>query len=74
MTTWQEKITKLRASGVDLDLPTLLALARTHEMSEEEVEEQRMNYVVGCLLESNPKMRRSRAESLYLDAKKKYGL
>lgn len=73
MTTWKEKVAQLSAAGVELDLPTLLALARTHEITEEEREEQRQSWVVGQLLLANPKMRRSRAEALYADAKKKYG-
>lgn len=74
MTTWKEKITRLKAGGIELDLPSILALAMTHEITAWEMEEQRMSNVVSWLLETNPKMRRVRAESLYLEARKKYGL
>lgn len=71
---WKEKITALKAAGIEPDLSTLIALAKTHEMSLEEREEQRKSWVVGQLLLSNPEMRRKRAEALYDEAKKKFGL
>lgn len=70
--TWKEKIAQLKAAGMELDLNTLLALASTHEMTKEEIEEQRKNYVIGWLLETNPSMRRNRAESLYREAREKF--
>lgn len=72
--TWKEKITALKASGIELSLETLLALAKTHQMSPEEIEEQRKNYVISELMWAHPEMRRKRAEALYDEAKKKYGL
>lgn len=72
--TWKEKITALKASGIELSLETLLALAKTHQMSPEEIEEQRRGYVISELMQAHPEMRRKRAEALYDEAKKKYGL
>lgn len=72
--TWKEKIEGLKAAGVELDLPTLLALAKTHEMTPEEYREQRRSWVIGNLLLSNPSMRRDRAERLVKEAEEKYGL
>lgn len=74
MTTWEEKVRQMRAAGIELDLPTLLALARTHTMTQEELEAQRKSWVVGELLLMYPKMRRPRAESLYEEARKEHGL
>lgn len=72
--TWKEKIAALKAAGIELELPTLLALAKTHKMSPEEIEEQRRSYVVSELLSTNPSMRRKRAEALYDETKKEAGM
>lgn len=72
--TWKEKIAAMRASGIEFGLETLIALARTHYMTPEEEEMQRKSWVVQEILSSNPQMRKNRAEALYDEAKKKYGL
>lgn len=74
MTTWKEKVSALKAAGLEPDLETLLALAKTHTMSPEEREAQRRSWVVGELMLEHPEMRRKRAEQLYDEAKEKYGL
>lgn len=74
MTTWKQKLAGLKAAGVELDLPTLLALARTHQMTEEELREQRRSWVIGQVMLSNPGMRKHRAERLVIEAEKDLGL
>lgn len=72
--TFKDKISQMRSAGVEVDLGTLIALAVTHEVTDEEKEAQRKAWVVSELVKANPKLRRDRAESLYLEARKKYGL
>lgn len=68
------KVAAMKGSGVELDLPTLIALARSHEMTREELEAQRKSWVVAELLLTFPKMRRNRAEALYEEVRKEKGL
>lgn len=71
---FKDKIAQMKAAGVEVELPILVALSRTHEMTEEEMEDIRRSWVTSELIKSNPKMRKDRAESLYKEARKRYGL
>lgn len=71
---FSSKIAAMKGSGVELDLPTLIALAKAHEETPEEREARRKSWVVGELLLSYPKMRRNRAEALYEEVRKEKGL
>lgn len=72
--SWHQKITALKYSGIVLDLPTLIALARTHTLAPEELESIRKAWVVRELQVQQPQLKRLRAEALYEEAKKKAGL
>ena len=72
--TWQQKLEALKGSGVALDLATLIALARTHELMPEELESIRRAWVVRELQAQQPQLKRLRAEALYEEAKRKAGL
>lgn len=74
MTTFREKISQIRAAGVEIGLAELVAFALTHEVTEEEREEQRQSWVVSELMLSNPKLRKNRAESLYKEARNRVNL
>jgi len=71
--SWQEKLSAFRGSGITLDLPTLIALARTHELSNEELESIRKAWVVRELQAQQPQLKKFRAEQLYDEARKKLG-
>lgn len=73
-TSWKAKVQALRASGIEPDLPTLIALARTHQWSAEEMEASRRSWVIGEMMLRDPNLRRSRAEALYEEVKKEHGL
>ena len=72
--TWQQKLDSLRASGIILDLPTLIGLAHTHVMTAEEMQSIRRAWVVRELQSQQPQLKRLRAEALYEEARKKAGL
>ena len=72
--SWQQKLDAMKASGLVLDLPTLIALARVHTLSPEEEEAIRRNWVVRELQLQQPQLKRVRAEALYEEAKRKAGL
>ena len=72
--SWNDKLTAMKGSGVVLDLPTLIALARVHTLSPEEEEAIRRNWVVRELQLQQPQLKRNRAEAMYEEAKKKAGL
>jgi hypothetical protein len=72
--SWSGKLAALRGSGIVLDLPTLVALARTHELSETELESIRKAWVVRELQLQQPQLKKHRAEALYEEARKKLGL
>jgi hypothetical protein len=71
--SWQGKLSALRGSGIVLDLPTLIALARTHELSDVELESIRKAWVVRELQTQQPQLKKHRAEALYEEARKKLG-
>ena len=66
--SWRDKLTGLKAAGVELDLPLLLALASTHKLTEDEDAAIRRNLIDTELLAQNPQLRRSRAEALVKEA------
>ena len=74
MQSWNDKIAAMKGSGVVLDLPTLIALARVHQLSPEEEEAIRKNWVVRELQQQQPQLKKNRAEALYEEAKRKAGL
>jgi hypothetical protein len=71
--SWQQKISALRGSGLILDLPTLIALARTHTLAPEELESIRKAWVVRELQAQQPQLKKQRAETLYEEERKKLG-
>ncbi|PYS90936.1 MAG: hypothetical protein DMF62_03790 [Acidobacteria bacterium] len=74
MQSWQEKLSDLRSGGLTLDLPTLIALARTHTLSLEEMAAIRKAWVVRELQLQQPQLKKNRAEALYEEERKKLGL
>jgi hypothetical protein len=74
MQTWNDKLAAMKGSGLVLDLPTLIALARVHMLSPEEMESIRKAWVVRELQLQQPQLKKNRAEALYEEAKKKAGL
>jgi hypothetical protein len=74
VSSWQQKIAALRGSGITLDLPTLIALARSHTLSPEELESIRKAWVVRELQAQQPQLKKNRAEALYEEAKRKANL
>lgn len=47
MTTWKERVAAHKASGGDMTLVALLELAKSHTMTEAELEEQRISWLCG---------------------------
>ena len=56
-----------------LDLPTLVALAYSHELAAEELRAIRKAWVVRELQAQQPQLKKHRAEALYEEARKKLG-
>jgi len=71
--SWSGKLAALRGSGIVLDLPTLIALAHTHELSETELESIHKAWVVRELQAQQPQLKKHRAEALYEEARRKLG-
>jgi len=66
--SFSEKLTGLRAAGLELDLPFLIALASTHQFTPEEDQTIRRNLIISELMAQNPHLRRHRAEALVKEA------
>ena len=71
MHSWQKKLDALRASGITLDLPTLIPPSQSHELSPSEMASIRKAWVVKELQFQQPQLKRLRAEALYEEARKK---
>jgi hypothetical protein len=74
VSSWEQKLAALKGSGIALNLPTLIALARAHELSPEELAAIRKAWVVRELQQQQPQLKKNRAEALYEEAKRKAGL